>query len=470
MKTTKRTSRRDARDQGENRKALEVKVISDRKEVKRFDELLGEQHYIGKAKPTGDFLRQVVVLEGEWVGLFAWGAACYSIKDRDEWIGWTNTQRAERQKLVVQNRRFLSLLERGKHPNQASRMLGAAVRMLPEQWEKQFGYRPLLAETFTDIEQFEGTCYKASGWEPVGMSKGYGRHRGEFYIRNDRPKKLWLKELCADSRELLCGPQLPAAYQAGGQSNAHGVMPLDMAQCRSLMETLQRVPDPRAKNSQFRIGSILSIVAMALLSGCRDLAAIHRFGQRLSQRQRAQIGLPLKQRGKRFYKIPSYGVYYKILGALDVDAFAGVLSEWLRAHHGSLPGALAMDGKMIRDTIGVVSLVDHDTGVPVAMSLMSQKEGEGERCEMKVAEKLLRDSPTLEGKVVSADPLHAQKPHASEVVEKGGDYLVQIKGNRPKLHKQAQQTVSTLSPLLSKTKKDTAGLNEDESTSPTSNR
>ncbi len=470
MKTTLSTSSRDSRKKGANRKALEVAVITARKEVARFDELLGEHHYIGKARPTGDFLRQVILLDGQWAGLFAWGAACYSIKDRDQWIGWTNTQRAERQKLVVQNRRFLSLLERGKHPNQASRMLGAAVRMLPEQWEKQFGYRPVLAETFTDIEQFEGTCYKASGWEPVGMSKGYGRHRGEFYIRNDRPKKLWLKELEANARELLCGPELPAACRAGGHSNAHGVMPLKMVQCRSLMETLQSVPDPRAKNSQFRIGSILSILAMALLSGCRDLAAIHRFGQRLTQRQRAQIGLPLKQRGKRFRKIPSYSVYYKLLAALDTDAFARVLSEWLQAHHGSLPGALAMDGKMIRDTIGVVSLVDHETGVPVAMSLMSQKEGEGERCEMKVGEKILRESPSLEGKVVSTDPLHAQRAHASEVVEKGGDYLVQIKGNRPKLYQQAQKTVATLSPLLTKTKKDTAELNEDGFTSPTSNR
>ncbi len=37
-------------------------------------------------------------------------------------------------------------------------------------------------------------------------------------------------------------------------------------------------------------------------------------------------------------------------------------------------------------------------------------------------------------KLVTADALHTQKATASNVVENGGDYLFQIKDNRPKLH------------------------------------
>ena len=36
-------------------------------------------------------------------------------------------------------------------------------------------------ETFTDIEQFEGTCYKASNWEPLGLTKGFQRHRADYF-------------------------------------------------------------------------------------------------------------------------------------------------------------------------------------------------------------------------------------------------------------------------------------------------
>ena len=42
-----------------------------------------------------------------------------------------------------------------------------------------------------------------------------------------------------------------------------------------------------------------------------------------------------------------------------------------------LLAALALDGKFIRDTVGIVSLVDHETGVPRAMAKASKKEGEG---------------------------------------------------------------------------------------------
>lgn len=79
-------------------------------------------------------------------------------------------QRLERLKLVVQNRRFLLLRAKGQSPNLASQVMGAVLRALPEQWQERFGYRPLLAESFTDPEAYEGTCYKASNWEAVGWS------------------------------------------------------------------------------------------------------------------------------------------------------------------------------------------------------------------------------------------------------------------------------------------------------------
>jgi len=87
---------------------------------------------------------------------------------------------------------------------------------------------------------------------------------------------------------------------------------------------------------------------------------------------------------------------------------------------------------MIRDIIGTVSLVDVEDGSPVAVSVMDQKENTT-RCEMKVAQDLLRSLPSLEGKTVTADPLHCQKDTARAIADKGGDYFLQIKGNQPSL-------------------------------------
>ena len=162
---------------------LEARVAT-AKDTAWFDQQLGEHHYLGAGRPVGDYLRQVVTLADQPVALLVWGPACYALKDRDLWISWSACQRVERLKLIVQNRRFLLLSAQGQAPNLASQVLAVALRALRQHWEAAFGYRPLLAETFTDPEAYAGTCYKASNWEPVGWSAGYSRHRADFYVPN----------------------------------------------------------------------------------------------------------------------------------------------------------------------------------------------------------------------------------------------------------------------------------------------
>src|SRR3974377_1328465 len=169
-------------------------------EVEWFDGLLADNHYLGAGRPVGDYLRQIVEVGGTAVALLVWGPACYALKDRDQWISWSTVQRLERLKLIVQNRRFLVLADKGQSPNLASQGWGAALGALRGQWLERFGYRPLLAESFTDPEGYAGTCYKASNWEAVGQSAGHSRHRADFYMPNGRPKKLWLRALCPMAR------------------------------------------------------------------------------------------------------------------------------------------------------------------------------------------------------------------------------------------------------------------------------
>lgn len=141
--------------------SINVRVVKD-SQVEWFDGLLAEKHYLGAGRAVGDYLRQVVEVDGRPAALLVWGPACYALKDRDQWISWSTVQRLERLKLIVQNRRFLVLADKGQSPNLASRAMGAALRALPDQWREGFGYRPLLAESFTDPEAYAGRCYKAS--------------------------------------------------------------------------------------------------------------------------------------------------------------------------------------------------------------------------------------------------------------------------------------------------------------------
>lgn len=234
-----------------------------------------------------------------------------------------------------------------------------------------------------------------------------------------------------------------------------GTLPIKAGQIHSLLEVLRRAPDPRAANTSYRTFSVLTIIAMALLAGRREIAEIARFATTLSQAQRQRLGLPRKKGTQAFWQVPGYGVFYQVLTRMDPEAFAGLLSQWLQAQAGSLPGALALDGKMIRDQIGLLTLAQHEDGAPVAMAVYDQKEGT-ERCELSAASKLLEELPVLDGKMITADPLHCQRQHAATIVEKGGDYLLQIKANQPRLFKRAQALDRLQNtPFLSKPKPDT---------------
>ena len=449
--------------------ALTVRVAQPH-EAAAFDGQLADHHYLGAGRPVGDYLRQLVERDGQPVALLVWGPSCYALKDRDLWISWSASQRVERLKLVVQNRRFLLLAAKGQSPNLASQSLGAALRALPGQWREHFGYRPLLAESFTDPEAYAGTCYKASNWEPVGFSAGYSRHRADFYVVHERPKKLWLRELSPQARTQLRAPQVPEECRPGLVAPPAGVLPVTSPQMKSLLDVFRRAPDPRDSNAQYRTGPVLTLLAMALLAGRRDIAEIARFATTLTQPQRRQLGLPRKQGTRAFHKVPGYGVFYALLTRMDPEPFAALLSQWLLARAGTLPQALAMDGKMIRDHLGLLTLAQHEDGAPQALAVYDQKEGTP-RCEQTAATALLERLPALDGKIITADALHCQRATARVIVEKGGDYLVQIKGNQPGLLQQARALDALAgTPFLSRTKAGTAASKSAASTPSPSNR
>jgi hypothetical protein len=423
--------------------------IATPQDYEQADALFEREHYLGKVKRSGACLLQIVEYEGRTVALLDWGPGALKLADRDEWIGWSGRQRADRRGLVVNNRRFL-VSSATRMPNLASRCLSLGLKSLPGQWEKAFGYKPLLAETFTDIEQFEGTCYKASNWTAVGLTKGYKRHRADYYEHHGRPKKLWLYPLHPSCQQLLQSIRLPEAYaRAVNEQSPERDLPIKKKQLESLREALVNVPDPRKSNRSFPISSLLSLVAMGLLAGCSSLAEIQRYGQFLTHTQRAWIGWPTDKNGKS-RKAPSYSALYNLLGKLDAHAYARALSQWMQAHLGVLPRALALDGKYVRDQVLSLCLSDHETGAPVAVALADEKprtEDNKTDGEITVSKKLYRQTP-LDNAIITADALHDKQPIAQLIVEQGADYLLQTKDARRAPMKTAEKLDGTSTPFL----------------------
>jgi hypothetical protein len=248
-----------------------------------------------------------------------------------------------------------------------------------------------------------------------------------------------------------------------------GTLPVKTEQLDSLLDVFRKAPDPRDDNTRYRIGPVLTLIALALLAGRREIAEIARFSTTLTQPQRRRLILPLKK-GTRFYQVPGYGVFYQVLTRMDPEAFAHLLNGWLQHHAGKLPAALALDGKMIRDHIGLLTLAQHEDGAPQAVAVYDQKENTP-RCEQAAAAALLEHLPALDGKIITADPLHCQRAHARTIVEKGGEYLFQIKGNQPNLLKQAQGLDALKdTPFLPTANPDTAACKPGACTPSISNR
>jgi hypothetical protein len=340
---------------------------------------LEAEHFLGSFKPVGHSLLHVIREDGHPVAVVQWAACAYHLKDREAWIGWDALTCAKRRNLVVNNVRFL-VRAAARRPNLARKALAHSVKTLGAHWREHFGYEPLLCETFTDIESHAGTCYKAAGWTPLGLTDGHRRQRAEFYIPHERPKKLWIKPLRAGARERLCAAVL-APEHAGGETPGRGApLPVRAAILQPLAKALRAVPDPRARNRQHALAPLLCLVALGLLCGGTNLNAILRHARRLTQVQLRFLGLrgrKLSAQSRCFiYKVPDYETFRSLLCRLDLDAFARVLSTWLSAHRGALPAHLSLDGKRVRGTLAtVVTLCDIEQKVPVAVAATTEEGG-----------------------------------------------------------------------------------------------
>ena len=97
-------------------------------------------------------------------------------------------------------------------------------------------------ETFVDPERFQGTRYKAGGWIELGRTSGCGRVGRDYYVRHNKPKRLFVRELCRNARRGLQAEHLKPEWATVEQK----VSPRcthKAKEIRSLVEQLKRVPE-----------------------------------------------------------------------------------------------------------------------------------------------------------------------------------------------------------------------------------
>ena len=222
-------------------------------------------------------------------------------------------------------------------------------------------------------------------------------------------------------------------------------------QCRSLLDHLAQISDPRHRRGRrHMLVAVLAVAVAAVLAGARSLTAIGEWASDTPGQVLAAFGVrrdPLTGA----LRPPTEATVRRVLARIDPDALDCAIGAWLVDQHPppgtSLPGrsphrAVAVDGKTLRGS------GHHDTQQVHLLAAMDQKTcavlGQTE-VDAKTNE-ITRFRPLLEGMdlsdtVVTADALHTQREHADWLItHKHAAYLLIVKANQPAL----RQRLATL--------------------------
>ena len=408
------------------------------KELSRCNRYLDKHHYLKRIRPVGERLYYVATdAQGQWLALLVFSSAAEHLKHRDRWIGWTLEQRQRRLRLVVNNSRFLILPE-GTLPNLGSKVLRMVLDRLSDDWQNRYGHPVLIAETFVDPEQFCGTVYSVQGWEELGTTDGWGRHARDYYVKHNKPKRLFVRELCKNARRSLQAEHLKPDLAAVEQRTIPRCSQ-KVREIRAFTEHFKSVPEFRDRIESYPLWSLLTLVLLAMLCGAprgqKDLA---KFARRLTRPQRRALGIRRNPQGK--YPAPCQSTFCRLFQRVDgakVNETIQAIQEQIR---GKPPAneLIVLDGKEPNHGGGesVLTAVCVPSQYYLGSALVDQKTNE-----IPVAQQLFGELD-LAGRNVSLDALHTQTETGRQLVmDHGANYLLTVKDNQPTIRKNIEKKI-----------------------------
>jgi hypothetical protein len=189
-----------------------------------------------------------------------------------------------------------------------------------------------------------------------------------------------------------------------------------MTAALSLWEAMSKIPDPRdASGTRHPLQAMLTLSAVAILSGARSLYAIAQFGRDRGKEFAAALGFTRE-------RTPCCTSFHYLFDELDRDAFEGALRRWVRGRRQAAGWKeISIDGKELRGTQGhevpgvrVLAAYAHE-----AKLVLDQIPVDARTNEHKTALKLL-DLIPLEGTLVDGDAAFCQRDLSRKITKKRG--------------------------------------------------
>ena len=211
----------------------------------------------------------------------------------------------------------------------------------------------------------------------------------------------------------------------------------------SILEYFDDLEDPRSSiNRQHLLGDLIVICVCGVLAGADGPKAIGVWARAHAEWLKKYLELP--------HDIPSHDTIGRLLAALRPVAFQACFEQWIaslrqRLDSGIADGditseVIAIDGKALRrshnrkKSLGPLFLVSAwsvQRGISLGQLATEEKSNE-----ITAIPELL-DQIELNNATVTIDAAGCQKNIAAKIIDKGGDYLLALKGNQGTLYRAA---------------------------------
>lgn len=209
----------------------------------------------------------------------------------------------------------------------------------------------------------------------------------------------------------------------------------------TLAKCLLQVPDPRSRRGRrYEWQFLLLVATSAVMAGQKNVRAMAQW----LMNNREVLLAALQPRRKI---VPSAATLYRMLQGVSTEMLEKCVSMYTQAidieageggrivtQNGETLKGQALDGKTVcgasahGESVHLVSVVRHESGTVLAQEKVATK-----RDEREAAQRLLSSLP-LKGTITTFDALHTQVKEAKQILEGGGEYLMEVKRNQPALY------------------------------------
>jgi predicted transposase YbfD/YdcC len=204
----------------------------------------------------------------------------------------------------------------------------------------------------------------------------------------------------------------------------------------SLLTHFQVLEDPRLERS--RLHSLLDIVAIticAVICGADSWVEVQKYGIAKYDWLKGFLQLP--------NGIPSHDTFGRVFAALLPEQFQACFADWMAEVAEQLGlHQIAIDGKTLRGSrdrgqgkaaLHLISAWAVENHLSLGQQAVDAKSNE-----ITAIPKLL-EILDLHGALVTIDAMGCQQEIAEQIIDQGGDYVLAVKENQPKLYEEIEQ-------------------------------